>query len=112
MAKTQQRLRDRERFAEMAWTKIAPHAYEKRVDSGNHLLRLVRFEPEFVERDWCERPHFGYVVDGQLAIQFDQSTVTYADGDYIAIPGGRETRHRAQVAERVILFLVEPYILQ
>lgn len=99
-----------DRFAEMPWAQTAPHAYEKRVTIGNHAVRLLRLEPGFVERDWCERPHFGYVVEGQLCIEFEQSSVTYVQGDYIAITGASDTRHRAVVSEAVTLFLVEPAI--
>ncbi|MCA9264068.1 MAG: cupin domain-containing protein, partial [Planctomycetales bacterium] len=96
------------KFADMAWTDIATGVREKRIESPRHTMRLVEFSPGFIERDWCQKSHFGYVLSGELAIQFRDNTVRYQQGDGICIDAGAESEHKAIVTEVVILFLVEP----
>ena len=95
-------------FQEMPWVDVAPFAREKRVDCQTHTLRLVEFQRGFVEHDWCEKSHYGYVVDGRFTVQFDHSLVEYAKGDGIYISPGFESRHKAIVEDEVVVFLVEP----
>jgi quercetin dioxygenase-like cupin family protein len=69
-------------------------------------LRLVEFARGFVESDWCQAGHIGYVLDGSMELAFDDSVVTFNQGDGIFIPAGKEHRHKGTVLTdvfRVIL---------
>jgi quercetin dioxygenase-like cupin family protein len=98
----------RAHFAEIAWTHIASGAREKRVETAKSVMRIVEFSPGFLERDWCQNAHVGYVIEGNFAIQFHDSVLQYQEGDGICINAGTESEHKAVVTEVVTLFLVEP----
>lgn len=95
------------RFAHLTWTEIAPGAKEKRLIDGDHIFRLVQFSPPFQEVEHCLRAHVGYVVRGDLEIEFANSNVQCHEGDALCIPAGIEFAHRAIVNTEVTLFLIE-----
>lgn len=71
-------------------------------------LRLLEFTSEFVEPDWCEKAHIGFVVHGELEIDFRGSVVRYPQGSALFIPSGVTNGHKARsVKSKVLLFLVE-----
>jgi quercetin dioxygenase-like cupin family protein len=76
--------------------------------SGIKQLRLVEFTSEFVEPDWCEKGHIGFVIQGELEIDFRGQLVRYPEGSGIFIPSGSASGHKGRsVTPRVLLFLVE-----
>ncbi|MHC4707131.1 MAG: hypothetical protein ACYS8I_08610, partial [Planctomycetota bacterium] len=44
---------------------------------GGRKLRLVEFSKEFVEPDWCSRGHIGYVLEGQMEVNFDGKVIVF-----------------------------------
>ena len=71
---------------------------------------MVEFGKDFIENDWCTNGHIGYVLKGQLEIDFEATgtTVRYTSGDGIFIEKGEDSRHKARVlTESVRLILVE-----
>ena len=76
--------------------------------NGSKQLRLVEFTDEFIEPDWCEKSHVGFVIQGELEIDFHGSIVRYPEGSGIFIQSGSADRHKARsVTPTVLLFLVE-----
>jgi len=79
-------------------------AYEK----GGRKLRLVEFTKEFVERDWCTKGHTGYILEGQMEIDFNGKVVAFRPGDGVFIPAGEKHKHKAKVLTDVVrIILVE-----
>ena len=75
---------------------------------GDKQLRLVEFTNEFVEPDWCTKGHIGYILEGQLEVNFDGRVVIFNPGDGLFIPAGEEHKHMAKVLTDVVkLILVE-----
>jgi len=71
-------------------------------------LRLVEFTKEFIEPDWCTKGHIGYVLEGQMDVDFAGHVVHFSAGDGLFIPAGEEARHKATViTDLVKLILVE-----
>ncbi|MBC8233120.1 cupin domain-containing protein [bacterium] len=71
-------------------------------------LRLVEFTNEFIEPDWCAKGHVGYILEGQLEVDFDGKVVIFNSGDGLFIPAGEEHKHIARVLTDVVkLILVE-----
>ena len=71
-------------------------------------LRLVEFTREFVEPDWCLKGHIGYVLEGQLEVEFDNGVVVFGPGDGIFIPAGEKDKHIGRVFGDVVkVILVE-----
>lgn len=71
-------------------------------------IRLLTITKAFVEEDWCIKDHAGFVVEGELEIDFDGQVVTYRAGDGLLIQGGVASKHKPKaISEVVKLFLVE-----
>ncbi|OHD56669.1 MAG: hypothetical protein A2Y33_13180 [Spirochaetes bacterium GWF1_51_8] len=95
-------------FSAIEWISPMPGVRFKRHVVGNKQLRLVEYSREFAEPDWCVKGHTGYVIDGELEIDFDGTPVLYNTGDAINIPAGEENRHKAKIlSEKATVFLSE-----
>lgn len=70
--------------------------------SHNHQIRLVEFSKGFVEPEWCEKAHLGFVLQGEFQIAFDSETVSYKQGDVISIMEGKEHRHKIIVQSNTV----------
>ena len=95
-------------FDAIVWETSAPGVRVKIHKSDGKQLRLVEFSREFVEADWCRKGHIGFVLEGQLQIDFNGREVTFAPGDGVFIPAGEDHKHKAKVlTDTVRLILVE-----
>jgi quercetin dioxygenase-like cupin family protein len=95
-------------FDSVPWEILAPGARHKVFRDGDTILRLVEFTHGFVEPDWCLRGHVGYVLSGDLDIDFDGAPEHLSAGDGVFIPSGEAHRHKAIVVSDVVrLVLVE-----
>jgi ethanolamine utilization protein EutQ (cupin superfamily) len=80
----------------------------KAYQNEGQRLRVVEFTREFIEPDWCTKRHIGYVLEGQMDIDFSGDVVRFKAGDGLFIPAGQAYKHKAKVvSETVKLFLVE-----
>jgi quercetin dioxygenase-like cupin family protein len=71
------------------------------------LVRLVEFARGYQEVGWCTKAHTGYVLSGELEIEFRHSIVRATAGNALVIPTGALHEHRAHVVgevARLILF--------
>ena len=95
-------------FDSLAWDDLAPGARHRAFRAGDTVLRLVEFTHGFVEPDWCLRGHVGYVLSGDLDVDFDGVLEHFTAGDGVFIPPGEAHRHTAIVVRDVVrLVLVE-----
>ena len=95
-------------FESMAWESPAEGVRFKAYEQDGRKLRLVEFGKEFVEPDWCRKGHIGYILEGQLEIDFDGKVIAFGPGDGVFIPAGEEHRHKATVlTDTVKVILVE-----
>jgi quercetin dioxygenase-like cupin family protein len=95
-------------FDSLEWQSLVHGARFKAFRSGTKQLRLVEFTSEFVEPDWCEKGHIGFVIQGELEINFLGNLVRYPEGSGIFIPPGSTSSHKGRsVTPATLLFLVE-----
>ncbi len=95
-------------FDSLEWQEAMPGARFKVFGDGRKQMRLLEFTSAFVEPHWCEKGHVGFVLTGELEIDFDGRIVRYGEGDGIFIPMGTSARHKARsLTPSVRLFLVE-----
>jgi quercetin dioxygenase-like cupin family protein len=95
-------------FDSLEWQNGIHGARFKVFRSGTKQLRLLEFTSEFVEPDWCEKGHIGFVVQGELEIDFCGQLLRYPEGSGIFIPSGSASAHKARsLTPTVTLFLVE-----
>lgn len=95
-------------FDDLPWEVSAAGNRSKTQVLGSRQLRLVEFTPELDHPHWCERGHIGYVLEGELEIEFDRGALTFRAGDGISIPPGLLDRHRPRaLSELVRVIFVE-----
>jgi len=95
-------------FASMEWEVSDRGAKFKVYKQGRRKLRLVEFSKEFVEPDWCTKGHIGYILEGQMEIDFNGKKEVFGPGDGLFIPAGEEHKHKGRMlTDKVKLILVE-----
>jgi len=96
-------------FDSLDWTNAGIGLRYKAFVHGNQRLRLVEYSEGFVEKEGCIRGHAAVVLNGSFAIEFQDNTESYSQGDIIFIPSGEVDRHKALVGkgEKVTLLLFE-----
>lgn len=95
-------------FSSIPWQSPLPKARFKAHEHGGCRLRILEFERGFVEPDWCQNGHIGYVIEGRLEVDFDGSIETFEAGDAVTIPEGSDHKHKARPLTDVVrLFLIE-----
>ena len=95
-------------FETIQWESPAEGVRFKAYQQGGRKLRLVEFTKEFIEPDWCTKGHIGYVLEGQMEIDFDGKVILFGPGDGVFIPEGEEHKHKGRVlTDTVKVILVE-----
>ena len=89
-------------FDSIPWKNPAVGVRFKAHEQGGRKLRLAEFGREFVEPDWCTKGHIGYVLEGQMEINFDGKVVAFGPGDGIFIPTGKEHKHKIKVLTKSV----------
>jgi quercetin dioxygenase-like cupin family protein len=93
-------------FKSMNWETPTAGIRFKVYQQGSRKLRLAEFTKEFVEQDWCTKGHIGYILEGQMKIDFDGKVIVFGPGNGLFIPAGK--RHKAKVlTDTVKAILVE-----
>lgn len=95
-------------FESMRWEQPATGMRVKAYEQDGQRLRLVEFTRDFVEPEWCTKGHIGYVLEGEMAVDFHGQVVTFRAGDGLFIPPGDKHGHKARVlTDTARVFLVE-----
>ena len=95
-------------FESMEWEVPADGARFKAYEQGGRKLRLIEFAKEFVELDWRTNGHIGYILEGQMEIDFDGKVILFGPGDGLFIPAGQKHKHKGRVlTDKVKAILVE-----
>ena len=69
--------------------------------------RLLEPSKDFVESG-CTKDHIGYILEGQMEIDFDGAKELFGPGDGIFIPAGRQHKHKGRVlTDKVKAILAE-----
>ena len=95
-------------FDSMAWENPMVGVKFKAYEQDGRKLRLVEFTQEFIEPDWCTKGHIGYILDGEMEIDFDGKVIVFGPGDGVFIPAGEEHKHKGRVlTDNVKVVLIE-----
>ncbi len=95
-------------FSSMKWEIPAAAVKFKAYEQDAKKLRLVEFSKGFIEPDWCRKGHIGYILEGQMKIDFSGKVVVFSTGDGVFIPAGEKHKHKATVLTDVVkVILVE-----
>ena len=95
-------------FESMGWETPAEGVRFKSYEQKGKKLRLVEFTRDFVELNWCTKGHIGFILEGQMEIDFDGKVIVFGPGDGIFIPAGEKHKHKGRVLTDVVkVILVE-----
>ncbi len=95
-------------FESLPWEVSADGVRFKAYERDGRKLRLVEFAREFIEPDWCTKGHIGYILEGQMELDFDGKVLVFGPGDGVFIPAGPEHKHKGRVlTDKVTAILVE-----
>ena len=95
-------------FSNLPLSSPAPGVRSKVYGDGNRQIRWVEFSRDFIELDWSRKGHIGYVLEGELEINFGGRLIIFKPGDGIFITAGEESQHKARAITDVVqLLLVE-----
>ncbi|PLX87894.1 MAG: hypothetical protein C0618_05665 [Desulfuromonas sp.] len=84
-------------FQNIPWESPISGARFKAYEQDGKRIRLVEFSSELVEPDWCRKGHIGYVLKGEMEINFNGKIISYGAGDGIFIPPGENHKHMVKV---------------
>ncbi len=100
-------VRHKVEFDTIAWASPLEGVRHKVIDQDHLRMRLVEYS-RAMPPHWCEKGHTGYLIEGQMEIEYENGKIIYNPGDGIFIPDGPEHRHRgAALSERVLVFFIE-----
>jgi quercetin dioxygenase-like cupin family protein len=88
-------------FSSLEWESPLEGVRHKVFTSGVTRLRLVEYLPT-MPLHWCEKGHMGYILEGNLQVEFDAATDVFTQGDGVFIPDGAAHKHRAKVLSDVV----------
>jgi quercetin dioxygenase-like cupin family protein len=88
-------------FSSLDWESPMEGVRQKLITDGAKKLRLVEYFPT-MQPHWCEKGHFGYILEGRFEIEFESGTYVYNQGDGVFIHNGEVHRHRARVLSDVV----------
>lgn len=95
-------------FDQIDWQSPQPGTRFKVFRDGAKQVRLVEFTQDFVELECCEKGHVGFVLSGELEIDFSGHVVRFPEGAALLTPAGKPHAHKARAVTPVVrLFLVE-----
>lgn len=84
-----------------------PGIENKYTDMDDIRMRIVEYHRD-MEPHWCEKGHYGIVLEGTWDIEFPSGIIRYEKGDGLFLPPGAEHRHKATViTEYVKVFFLE-----
>ncbi|MDQ3750789.1 MAG: hypothetical protein M3367_17490 [Acidobacteriota bacterium] len=67
-------------FDDMEWESSQAGTRFKAFRQNGKQIRLIEFTEDFIEKDWCIKSHIGFVLEGELEIDFGGECVNYAGG--------------------------------
>ncbi len=73
----------------------------------NKQLRFIEYT-RGMPPHWCEKGHFGLILEGKLEIKYSNEKIIFKEGDGVFIPDGAEHKHKGRVlTESVKVIFIE-----
>jgi quercetin dioxygenase-like cupin family protein len=88
-------------FESVPWEWPMNGVRQKAVTDGGNRVRLVEYS-KAMPLHWCEKGHYGYILQGRLEIELGEGIRIFEEGDGVFIPDGGQHKHRARVLSDVV----------
>jgi len=93
-------------FENIGWESPNKGVTQKAFHKGKKKLRLLRFDEDFVENDWCLKGHVGYVLEGKMEINFNGKVQEYKKNDGLWIEEGASNKHKVIIKKGTFVTLI------
>lgn len=93
-------------FKTLEWEKPGIGVEQKQFLNGNQRIRLLRFYDDFIEDNWCVKGHIGYVIDGEMTINFSGNLVQFKKGDGVWIETDKDSKHKVLIPKGKFVELI------
>jgi quercetin dioxygenase-like cupin family protein len=94
-------------FDKLEWASPIKGIRHTYIDQNNLRIRLFEYSKE-MPLHWCEKGRYGYLIEGQMEIEYEKGKIVYKTGDRIFIPDGFDHKHRGKaLTEKVVVFFME-----
>lgn len=96
-------------FENINWETPHKGVLQKIHSDGSKRLRLLRFNDDFTEKEWCTKGHIGFVLKGEMSINFNGTLKHYKKGNGLWINKGNTDKHKVIIekGKEVELILFE-----
>ena len=64
-------------FSSIEWDSSNPEIKTKIFQQDENQIRILEISKELYHPDWCKTGHIGFVMEGELEIEFDDETINY-----------------------------------
>ena len=81
-------------FKDISWQTEAQGFEQKIYCDGKYKMRLIRLNDSFVEKEWCHKDHIGYILKGEMKLDFDGEVIRYKEGSSLWIGEGENSKHK------------------
>lgn len=82
------------KFEALEWDQPKAGVEQKVYSDGVNRMRILRFSDDFVEEEWCTKGHIGYVLEGEMRIDYNGEIKSYSKGDGLWITQGEHSKHK------------------
>lgn len=89
-------------FTYLPWEAHIDDVRSKTYIHDNKQVRLVEITDRFVETEWCNKGHIGYILEGQLEVNFNGNIVIFNKGDGLFILAGEKDKHMGRAITNVV----------
>jgi ethanolamine utilization protein EutQ (cupin superfamily) len=94
-------------FSSLPWQNPFKGLRYKTFNDGKRQISILEYSSDFVDKEWCQKGHYGYVISGQGELIFNDRKVQVSAGDGIFLPAGPQNKHQAKsISDTVTIFLV------
>jgi hypothetical protein len=95
-------------FEALSWQTPEPGMRSKTYKKGKKQIRLVEFTDQYFDPNWCTRGHVGFMLEGEMDINFNGRPMTFRKGDGLLIPAGEKNKHMVKVhTGQALVVLIE-----
>lgn len=84
-------------FESMEWEHPKKGMKQKIYSDEKDRIRLLRFSDDFIEEEWCLKNHIGFVLNGEMKINFNGEIKSYRKGDGLWIKEGESSKHKVSI---------------
>jgi len=79
---------------ELPWETSPAGVRFKAYEDAERRLRLLEFGRDLDHPGWCTTGHVGYLLEGEMEVEFDDRVVTFRAGDVLVFPAREADGHR------------------